>query len=53
MAMLEKLVESCNFPWLLSNVFDTETGGPLAGGKDHLILERAGLKIGFIGLVEK
>ncbi|RKP04388.1 Metallo-dependent phosphatase-like protein, partial [Thamnocephalis sphaerospora] len=53
LAMLEKLTGSCNFPWLLSNVLNSETGEPLASGKKSLILERAGLRIGFIGLVEK
>jgi 5'-nucleotidase len=50
---LEKLAAQCNFPWLLSNVFDTTTQAPLAKGKEYVIVERAGLKIGVIGLVER
>ncbi|KAI9597622.1 Metallo-dependent phosphatase-like protein [Syncephalis fuscata] len=52
-ANLEKLAALCNFPWLLSNVFDSSTNMPLANGKEYIIVERAGIKIGVIGLVEK
>ncbi|KAI8055652.1 Metallo-dependent phosphatase-like protein [Syncephalis plumigaleata] len=52
-ANLEKLAGQCNFPWLLSNVFDSSTNTPLANGKEYIVLERAGIKIGIIGLVEK
>ena len=53
MATLEKLAAACNFPWLLSNVFDSSTNAPLANGKEYVVVERANLKIGIIGLVEK
>ena len=41
------------FPWIISNVTDSETGAPLGGGKVSHILEWEGRKIGVIGLVEK
>ena len=50
---LKALVRDSNFPWLLSNVFDSESGNPAAGGKKFHILEKNGLKLGIIGLVEK
>jgi len=41
------------FPWIISNVTDSETGAPLGGGKVSHILEWEGRKIGLIGLVER
>ena len=43
----------CNFPWLLSNVFDIENHEPLADGSRYIIIEKQGLKIGVVGLVER
>ena len=50
---LKALIHITNFPWLLSNVLDSEDGNPVAGGKKFHILEKNGLKLGIIGLVEK
>ncbi|KAG8935517.1 hypothetical protein FRC02_007876 [Tulasnella sp. 418] len=50
---LLKLVEACKFPWILSNIKDTDTGGPPKGLTRFQVFERAGLKIGVIGLVEE
>ena len=50
---LADLVDKTEFPWLMSNVIDNETGRPLADGKIHHIMEWDGRKIGLIGLVEK
>jgi 2',3'-cyclic-nucleotide 2'-phosphodiesterase (5'-nucleotidase family) len=49
---LQSLASQTNFPWLLSNVFEAE-GDTLAGAKRWHILEKNGLRIGFMGLVEK
>lgn len=46
-------VENSNFPWLISNVFDSETKKPLGDVEDKQIIEIHGLKIGVIGLVEE
>lgn len=51
--MLDKWVEKTNFPWLMSNVVDNETGRPLGGGLITYILNHGNKKIGLIGLVEK
>lgn len=48
----EKIIEKCNFPWLLSNITDKQ-GQPLAGTKKSLLLDHKGHKIGFIGLAER
>ncbi|KAG9290588.1 hypothetical protein G9A89_020958 [Geosiphon pyriformis] len=50
---LTTLIHQTKFPWLLSNVVDSETDDPLAGGKKWFILEKSGLRIGVLGLVEK
>ncbi|CAB3377336.1 Hypothetical predicted protein [Cloeon dipterum] len=42
-----------NFPWLMSNVIDNETGRPLADGKITHVVQWGGHKIGLIGLVER
>ncbi|CAH1714900.1 unnamed protein product [Chironomus riparius] len=51
--VLSKWVEQTNFPWLMSNVIDNETGRPLGNGKISHILNHEGLKVGLMGLVEK
>lgn len=51
--ILQERVEKTNFPWLISNVIDNETGQPLADGKVSHIVDWCGRKIGLIGLVEK
>ncbi|XP_041969066.1 snake venom 5'-nucleotidase isoform X2 [Aricia agestis] len=51
--VLSGLVSKCNFPWLMSNVIDNETGRPLGDGKITHALICNGHKIGLIGLVEQ
>lgn len=41
------------FPWLLSNVIDKETSNQLGDGLVYHIIERQGLKLGLIGLIEE
>jgi hypothetical protein len=43
-------VEKTEFPWLMSNVVDNETGRPLAEGKVSHVLEWWGRKIGLVSL---
>ncbi|KAJ1657770.1 hypothetical protein IWQ61_002871 [Dispira simplex] len=50
--VLDSLARTCNFPWLLSNVVDCETGQPVARAQRWHLVEHQGLKIGFIGIVE-
>eukprot|EP00668_Euglena_longa_P029513 GGOE01036864.1.p1 GENE.GGOE01036864.1~~GGOE01036864.1.p1 ORF type:complete len:684 (+),score=206.12 GGOE01036864.1:67-2052(+) len=49
---LTKLLRSCDFPWLLSNVFLRGKDEPLGGAKMTHILDWKGHLIGFMGLVE-
>lgn len=46
-------MKKTNFPWLMSNVIDNETGRPLGSGKSTHIIKHNNIKIGFMGLVEK
>lgn len=46
-------IKNTNFPWLMSNVIDNETGRPLGSGKSTHIIKHNNIKIGLMGLVEK
>ncbi|KAF5391758.1 hypothetical protein D9757_001710 [Collybiopsis confluens] len=50
---LTELIKDCAFPWLLSNIIDTETSKIPLALKEFHVVERAGIRIGVIGLVEK
>lgn len=52
--VLADWIKKTEFPWLMSNVVDNETGRPLGGGKiTHILYHRNLVTIGLIGLVEK
>ncbi|KAF9257781.1 Metallo-dependent phosphatase [Marasmius fiardii PR-910] len=50
---LTKLVQDTTFPWLLSNIVDTETSKVPESLHEFQVIERAGITIGVIGLVEE
>ncbi|KAJ3993856.1 Metallo-dependent phosphatase-like protein [Lentinula boryana] len=50
---LTELIKDCKFPWLLSNIIDTATSKVPNALKEFEILERSGVRVGIIGLVEK
>ncbi|EGN96165.1 hypothetical protein SERLA73DRAFT_170577 [Serpula lacrymans var. lacrymans S7.3] len=50
---LSKLINDTTFPWLLSNIIDDQTGRVPAQLHRFHVLERAGVRIGIIGLVER
>ncbi|KAF8636482.1 hypothetical protein AX17_003297 [Amanita inopinata Kibby_2008] len=50
---LTKLVQDCHFPWILSNIIDADTLHVPQHLHEFKIFERAGLRIGVIGLVEE
>eukprot|EP01103_Thecamoeba_quadrilineata_P000643 TRINITY_DN10556_c0_g1_i1.p1 TRINITY_DN10556_c0_g1~~TRINITY_DN10556_c0_g1_i1.p1 ORF type:complete len:529 (+),score=99.65 TRINITY_DN10556_c0_g1_i1:24-1610(+) len=49
---LQSLISQSNSEWLLSNVNDKKTGKPLMG-KDRLLIDWEGVKVGIIGLIER
>ncbi|KAJ1307540.1 hypothetical protein OPQ81_001637 [Rhizoctonia solani] len=48
-----KLIDDCTFPWVLSNIIDTDTNSVPDKLTRYQVLERNGVKIGVIGLVEE
>ncbi|KZT65477.1 Metallo-dependent phosphatase [Daedalea quercina L-15889] len=50
---LSELIKDTNFPWLLSNIIDTTTSRTPEHVQQYHFLERAGVRVGLIGLVEK
>ncbi|KAI0637232.1 Metallo-dependent phosphatase-like protein [Trametes polyzona] len=50
---LSKLIQDTNFPWILSNIIDTERGRVPEHLLEYYVFERSGVRIGVIGLVEK
>lgn len=50
---MTKLVGDTNFPWLLSNVVDANTGTSPAPLHRFVVTERCGVRIGLVGLVEE
>ncbi|KAG7092166.1 hypothetical protein E1B28_008535 [Marasmius oreades] len=50
---LTKLVQDNTFPWLLSNIVDSDTSKVPESLHEFQVIERAGLRIGLIGLVEQ
>ena len=42
---LIELISLTNFPWLLSNVLDVDSGKPLANGKIKHIIENNGIRV--------
>ncbi|KAL1512707.1 hypothetical protein ABEB36_002253 [Hypothenemus hampei] len=51
--VLSQWVGQTEFPWLMSNVVDNETGRPLGEGRITHVVHWAGRRIGLVGLVEK
>uniref|UniRef100_A0A8D8ZQ47 Trifunctional nucleotide phosphoesterase protein YfkN n=2 Tax=Cacopsylla melanoneura TaxID=428564 RepID=A0A8D8ZQ47_9HEMI len=51
--ILRQRLSECNFPWLMSNVIDNETGRPLGEGKISHAVQWGGKKVGLMGLVEQ
>lgn len=47
----EKAIKPSAFPWLGANLVDKD-GKVVASGKDHVVIEKNGHKIGIVGLVD-
>ncbi|CAE6415542.1 unnamed protein product [Rhizoctonia solani] len=48
-----KLIDDCTFPWILSNIIDTDTNSVPDKLTKYQVLERNNVKVGVIGLVEE
>ena len=49
---IDSVTRDSEFPWLASNLVDNETGEPFSGTENYTVVERDGVKVGFIGLVD-
>ncbi|KAI1790780.1 Metallo-dependent phosphatase [Ganoderma leucocontextum] len=50
---LSNLIQDTNFPWILSNIVNTDTSRVPEHLLEFVVFERAGIRVGVIGLVEK
>ncbi|WP_135853529.1 bifunctional metallophosphatase/5'-nucleotidase [Halorussus salinus] len=41
------------FPWLMANVVDSETGEPIPGATPYTVVERQGVKVGIVGVADE
>ncbi|KAJ2745135.1 hypothetical protein GGI20_002397 [Coemansia sp. BCRC 34301] len=52
--VLESLIQRNNFPWVITNLTDRETGGPAARNSvSYLVKQVSGIRVGIIGIIEK
>ncbi|WP_266074796.1 bifunctional metallophosphatase/5'-nucleotidase [Haladaptatus caseinilyticus] len=50
---VENFSAESEFPWLMANIEDSETGDPIPGTKPYTVIERDGVKVGVIGLADE
>ena len=50
---VENFSGASEFPWLLANVVDSETGEPVPGTEPYTVVEKQGVKVGVVGLVDE
>ncbi|WP_276299266.1 bifunctional metallophosphatase/5'-nucleotidase [Halorussus lipolyticus] len=41
------------FPWLMANIVDAETGEPIPGAEPYTVVERDGVKVGIVGVADQ
>jgi 2',3'-cyclic-nucleotide 2'-phosphodiesterase (5'-nucleotidase family) len=49
---IDNVTRDSEFPWLASNLVNSSTGEPFSGTENYTVVERDGVKVGFIGLVD-
>ncbi|KAL4253855.1 5'-nucleotidase family protein [Abortiporus biennis] len=50
---LSKLIQDTHFPWVLSNIIDTNTGKVPDNLHEFVVVERLGVRIGVVSFIEK
>ncbi|MDH5019912.1 bifunctional metallophosphatase/5'-nucleotidase [Halobacterium rubrum] len=50
---VENFSEASEFPWLMANIVDSETGDPIPGTEPYTVVEKQGVKVGVIGLADE
>lgn len=48
--VMKMRMSECNFPWLMSNIIDSKTNSIIGDVPMTHVIERAGIRVGFIGL---
>ncbi|WP_267642203.1 bifunctional metallophosphatase/5'-nucleotidase [Haloarchaeobius amylolyticus] len=50
---VENFSNESEFPWLMANIVDQETGEPIPGTEPYTVVERDGVKVGIVGLADE
>jgi 5'-nucleotidase/UDP-sugar diphosphatase len=50
---VQNFSQASEFPWLMANIVDEQTGEPIPGTKPYTVVERDGVKVGIIGLADQ
>ncbi|WP_137284337.1 bifunctional metallophosphatase/5'-nucleotidase [Halorussus salinisoli] len=50
---VENFSNASEFPWLMANVVDQETGETIPGTKPYTVVERGGVKVGVVGVADE
>ncbi|MFC6725602.1 bifunctional metallophosphatase/5'-nucleotidase, partial [Halobium palmae] len=50
---ISNVTDASRFPWLATNVVNSTTGEPFDGTENYTIVERDGVRVGFVGLVDR
>ncbi|WP_353634128.1 bifunctional UDP-sugar hydrolase/5'-nucleotidase [Halobacterium sp. NMX12-1] len=50
---VENFSDASEFPWLLANVVDSETGEHVPGTEPYTVVEKDGVRVGVMGLVDE
>ena len=53
LAEVDNVTRDSEFPWLASNLVNSTTGEPFDGTENYTVVERDGVRVGFIGLVDR
>jgi PGF-CTERM protein len=49
---VQNFSNASEFPWVMSNIVDSETGDPIPGTEPYEIIEKGGVEVGVIGLAD-
>ena len=52
-AEISNVTNASEFPWLATNLVNNGTGEAFDGTEDHVIVEKQGIRVGFIGLIDE
>ncbi|WP_439026897.1 5'-nucleotidase C-terminal domain-containing protein [Haloarchaeobius sp. DT45] len=50
---VENFSNASEFPWVMANVVQADSGEPIPGTKPYTVIERGGVKVGVIGLADE